>query len=162
MSLTCFFFLYFLLDRVFLVRQKQDLLSLRIGLRQWFFWCQGFFWWIWISKMSVKMILRIIMKKSCSWFKNRVLLKIDFRTDGTDKSHPTPWELINRVFKKLTTVLDYARDWCLLTNENLIWCRLFGTWLSQKRFGLSKFSNLLKIPPRRPGEIKLYCRNSEF
>ena len=32
-------------------------------------------------------------KKWCSWFKNRVLPKIDFRADGTHESHPTAWEL---------------------------------------------------------------------
>ena len=32
-------------------------------------------------------------EKSCSRFKNRVPVKIDFRADGTHESIPTAWEL---------------------------------------------------------------------
>ena len=38
-------------------------------------------------------------EKSCSWFKNKVPQKIDFRADGTHESHPTAWELIEKVNK---------------------------------------------------------------
>ena len=39
-------------------------------------------------------------EKSCSRFKNRVPLKIDFRGDWTHESNPTAWELMNGVFFK--------------------------------------------------------------
>ena len=59
-----------------------------------FFQCQGiFFSQILISKMDVKMNLRIITKNHAADSKIGSLLKIDFRADWTHESNPTAWEL---------------------------------------------------------------------
>ena len=54
-----------------------------------FFWCQG----ILISKIDVKMNLRIITKNHAADSKIGLPLKIDFRADWTHESTPTAWEL---------------------------------------------------------------------
>ena len=64
---------------------------LKIGLRKWFFWCQGIFPWILIPKMDLKMNFRMIMKNHAADSKIESPLKIDLRAD--QKSNPTAWEL---------------------------------------------------------------------
>ena len=46
-----------------------------------------------ISKIYVKMNFRIITKNHAADSEIRSPQKIDFRDDGTHKSHPTAWEL---------------------------------------------------------------------
>ena len=38
-------------------------------------------------------------EKSCSWFRNRVPQKIDFRADEPHESHPPAWELMEKISK---------------------------------------------------------------
>ena len=52
-----------------------------------------------ISKMSVKMNSRIITKNHAADLDIRSPEKINFRADGTHESHPTAWELIEKVNK---------------------------------------------------------------
>ena len=56
-----------------------------------------------VSKIDVKMNLRIIRKNHAADSKIEFPLKIDFRADGTHESHPTAWEL--KFFSRLAT--DY-------------------------------------------------------
>ena len=65
---------------------------IKIGLQKWFFFCQAFFSWIWISKMSVKMDIRIITNNHAAESKIGSSQKINFRADQTHESHPTAWE----------------------------------------------------------------------
>ena len=58
-----------------------------------FFGVKEFFLIILISKMDLKMNLRIITKNHARDSKIGSPLKIDFRADGTHDSHPTAWEL---------------------------------------------------------------------
>ena len=105
MSPICVFFIYFLLDRIFSARQKQDLtISERVKDRpsknKFFLMSRNFISCIMISKIGVKMNLRIIMKNHAADSKIRSPEKIDFRADGTHESHPTALELIwNRLEK---------------------------------------------------------------
>ena len=59
-----------------------------------FFGVKQFFSGILISKMDVKMNLRIITKNLAADSKIGFPLKIDFRADWTHESNPTAWELI--------------------------------------------------------------------
>ena len=58
-----------------------------------FFWCQGIFFVNLDLKNECKNEFEDNNEKSCSRFKNRVQLKIDFRADWTHESIPTAWEL---------------------------------------------------------------------
>ena len=60
-----------------------------------FFWCQGIFFVNFDFKNGCKNEFEDNNEKSCSRFKNRVPLKIDFRADWTHESNPTAWELTN-------------------------------------------------------------------
>ena len=71
---------------------------IKIGLQKWIiFWCQGFFSLNLNVKNGCKNEFQDNNEKFCSWFKNRVPLKIDFRADGTYESHPTAWEFNENV-----------------------------------------------------------------
>ena len=65
------------------------------SLRKWiFFGAKDFFSWILISKIDVKMNLRIRTESHAVDSKIGSSLKIDFKTDWTNESNPTAWELI--------------------------------------------------------------------
>ena len=66
-----------------------------------FFWYQGIFSCIMISKMGVKTNLRIITKNHAADSKKKVPRKIDFRANGTHESHPTALKLIYRIMAKI-------------------------------------------------------------
>ena len=59
-----------------------------------FFWCQGIFFANFDFEYGCKNKFQDNNGKSCSCFKNKVPLKIDFGAVGTHESHSTPWELI--------------------------------------------------------------------
>ena len=52
-----------------------------------------------ISKMGVKMNFRIIKKNHAADSKIRSSQKIDFRADEIHESHPTAWELNEKINK---------------------------------------------------------------
>ena len=58
-----------------------------------FFWWQEIFYMILYFKNGSKNEFKDDNEKSCSRFKNRVPLKIDFRADWAHESNPTAWEL---------------------------------------------------------------------
>ena len=58
-----------------------------------FFWCQEIFFDKSDFKNGRKTEFQVNNEKSGSWFQNRVPSKIDFRTDGTQESHPKALEL---------------------------------------------------------------------
>ena len=59
-----------------------------------FFWCQGIFFVNFDFKNRCKNKFEDNNEKPCSRFKTRIPLKIDFKTDWTNESNPTAWELI--------------------------------------------------------------------
>ena len=90
---------YFTLSTQTLFEAYKDLLIIWIKnifcLRKWnFFGVKEFFFVYNDFKNWCKIKFQDNNEKSCSWFKNNVTQKIDFRADGTHKSHPTTWELI--------------------------------------------------------------------
>ena len=64
-----------------------------------FFWCQGIFFVNFDFKNGCKNEFQDNNAKSCSRFRNKVPLKIDFRADRTHESYPTAWELINEILR---------------------------------------------------------------
>ena len=66
-----------------------------------------------ISKMGVKMNLRITTKNHAADSKIRSPQKIDFRADGAQESHPTAWELKIKKRKKLS---NFSKKSKLLEN----------------------------------------------
>ena len=70
----------------------------KIGLREWnFFGVKEFFFMNFDSKKGCKNEFEDNNEKSCSRFKNKVSLKIDFGADWTHESISTAWEL-NLIF----------------------------------------------------------------
>ena len=65
---------------------------MQIDIRN-YFGIKEFFLANFVSKMNVKMNLRIITKNHAADSKIGFLLKIDFRADWTHESNPTAWEL---------------------------------------------------------------------
>ena len=57
------------------------------------FWCQGIFFMNFDFQNECKNEFQDNNEKSCSWFKNRVPPKTDFRVVETHESHPTALEL---------------------------------------------------------------------
>ena len=84
------FFLYFLLDRIFSVRQKQNLFFEK---KMNFFRRQEISFVNFDFKNECQNEYEDNKEKLCSRFKNRVPLKIDFKADWTHESNPTAWEL---------------------------------------------------------------------
>ena len=81
-------------------------------------------------------------EKSCSWFKNKVPQKIDFRADGTHESHPTAWELnedkkpmsgqkYNNGPKRYHSTSNSPKLWELITSVRPKFTRV-SRWNSQK------------------------------
>ena len=65
------------------------------------------FLWILISKMGVKINLRIITKKSYSWSRNRVSQKIDFKAVWPRGAMPKPWKL-RLILNNIQTIEWYS------------------------------------------------------
>ena len=62
-------------------------------LKMKFFWFQGVFSVYNDFQNWCENEIQDNNEKSCNWFKNKGPQKIDFRADGTHRSHPTAWEL---------------------------------------------------------------------
>ena len=82
----------------------------------------NFFLWILISKMDVKMNLRIIMNNLAVVWKKESPLKIDFSADLTHESNPTAWELSKPFYIKFIgfIIQFYFPDIVKFTGQNLI------------------------------------------
>ena len=67
---------------------------MKIGYRKWnFFSVKKFFFVNSDFKNGCKNEFQDNNEKSCSWLKNKVPQKFDFRAAGTQESHPTAWKL---------------------------------------------------------------------